>query len=71
MKAQFITDTEGKKVGLLLSIKDYTKILQELEELDDIRVYDLAKKEDNRDGIPLSDYLKKRKRNGKVQRQLA
>jgi len=56
---------------LLLSIKDYTKILQELEELDDIRVYDLAKKEDNGHGIPLSDYLKKRKRNGKVQRQLA
>jgi len=70
MKAQFVTDTEGKKVGLLLSIKDYTKILQELEELDDIRVYDLAKKEDNGHGIPLSDYLKKRKRNGKVQRQL-
>jgi hypothetical protein len=71
MKTQFIIDTEGKKLGVLLAIKDYNKILEKLEELDDIRSYDLAKKEDDGTRILLTDYLKKRKlSNGKVHRQL-
>ncbi|NOS90673.1 MAG: hypothetical protein HOP30_02015 [Cyclobacteriaceae bacterium] len=60
MAAQFITDHLGKKQGVLLSIKEYNKILKDLEELDDIRAFDSAKKKDNGVRIPLDIYWKKR-----------
>jgi hypothetical protein len=44
MKTQFVMDSQGKKIGVLLSIKEYKKIINELEELDGIRSFDLAKK---------------------------
>ena len=40
MKTQFITDTSGKKVSVILPIRDYEKILSELEE---VKAYDRAK----------------------------
>lgn len=43
MKTQYITDTTGKKVCVILPIRDYQKILDELEELEDIKAYDRAK----------------------------
>jgi exonuclease VII small subunit len=43
MKAQYITDTTGKKLSVILPIRDYEKMLHELEELEDIKAYDLAK----------------------------
>lgn len=39
---QYITDNKGKKLSVVLSIKDYNKIIEELEELEDIRLYDEA-----------------------------
>jgi len=44
MRTQFITDNQGNKLAVILPIKEYNKILAELEELDDIKLYDLAKK---------------------------
>jgi molybdate-binding protein len=70
MKAQFVMDGQGKKVGVLLPLKEYDKMIKELEDLDDIRSFDLARKEDDGKRILLADYLKKRKaRNAKVHRQ--
>ncbi len=43
MKTQYITDTTGKKVSVILPIRDYEKIMDELEELEDIKAYDRAK----------------------------
>ncbi len=43
MRTQYITDNTGKKVSVILPIKDYEKILDELEELEDIKAYDRAK----------------------------
>jgi hypothetical protein len=40
MKTQYITVTTGKKVSVILPIRDYEKILEELE---DIKAYDRAK----------------------------
>ena len=37
---QFITDSKGKKISVVLPIKDYKKMLDDLEELEDIRHYD-------------------------------
>ena len=61
MKVQFVTDDHGKKLAVILPIKDYERMVEELEDLEDIRLYDEAKKEDDGKRILFSDYLKKRK----------
>ena len=43
MKTQFITDDHGKKLAIILPIKDYNKMMEDLEELEDIKRYDKAK----------------------------
>ena len=44
MTTQFITDDQGEKLAVILSINDYNKMVDELEELEDIKLYDKAKK---------------------------
>lgn len=44
IKPQFITDSTGKKTSVVLSMKDFKAIVEELEELEDIKLYDEAKK---------------------------
>lgn len=61
MTPQFVIDTSGKKTGVFLSMKDYQKIVEELEELDDIKAYDKAKKR-NEKTIPLREAIKLRKK---------
>jgi len=51
---QYITDQSGKKISVVLTIKDYETILQELEELEDIRLYDESKKS-NEPSIPIDE----------------
>ncbi len=58
---QYIKDTAGRKM-VVLPEKDYKKLLDELDELDDIRLYDAAKKEDSGERISFTDYLKNRKK---------
>ena len=57
MKAQYITDTIGKKMGVILPIRDYEKIMEKLEELEDIKAYDHAKTRKS-DPIPFEQALK-------------
>jgi len=40
MKEQYITDTKGKKISVILPIRDYREMLEKMEELEDIRAYD-------------------------------
>lgn len=42
-KERYVTDEAGQRVGVLLDIADFQKILEELEELEAIRAYDAAK----------------------------
>lgn len=56
---QYITDTAGKKL-VVLPLIEYDSMIEELEELDDIRLFDKAKKEDDGERILFSDYLKNR-----------
>lgn len=42
LKEKYITDSQGNRVGVLLGIEEYHKILSELEELETIRAYDRA-----------------------------
>ncbi|WP_428662626.1 hypothetical protein [Runella sp.] len=41
---QFVTDDKGKKTGVFLTMKQYQKLMLELEELEEIKAYDRAKK---------------------------
>jgi hypothetical protein len=40
---QFLTNENGEKIAVVITIEEYAKILEELEELEDIRAYDEAK----------------------------
>lgn len=44
MKTQYITDDKGEKIAVVLPIKKWRKMLEKLEELDDIKTYDKVKK---------------------------
>ncbi|MCS6989287.1 MAG: hypothetical protein NZM06_07200 [Chloroherpetonaceae bacterium] len=54
VEPQFITDKTGKKISVVLPIKVFEAIMEELEELEDIRFYDEAKKS-NELSIPIDD----------------
>jgi len=40
---QYITDQIGNRVSIILPIRDYERMIEELDELEDIRLYDEAK----------------------------
>ena len=40
---QYITDIYGKKISVILSVRDYECLLEELENKEDVRLYDEAK----------------------------
>ncbi|HMS29864.1 MAG TPA: hypothetical protein PKD32_08435 [Saprospiraceae bacterium] len=51
----YITDNTGKKISAVLTMKEFETIIEELEELEDIRLYNEAKKEDNGERIPMAE----------------
>jgi len=53
----------GEKKSIILPIKDYNRMLETLEELEDICLYDKAKQEDDGEYILFSKYLTERKKN--------
>lgn len=63
-KENFVTDAKGKKIAVLLPIKDYHKILEELEDLEDIKAYDKAMSR-KQEFIPLNQALKEIEATGK------
>ena len=56
---QFVTDSNGKAVSVLLPMKEFQSILEELEELEDIKLYDKAKKNDEGVRIPMDEAFRK------------
>lgn len=54
MKTQFVTNDKGKKVAAVVPIREYNKMLKDLEELEDITLYDQAKKNDP-EGLPIDE----------------
>ena len=41
---QYITDKKGKKISVIIPIKEYESLIEELEDMEDVRLYDEAKK---------------------------
>ncbi|QMW03764.1 hypothetical protein [Spirosoma foliorum] len=56
---QYITDEHGKRVSVVLPIQQWQQVLDELEELDDIRLYDDVKAR-NEPTVSLAEYRQKR-----------
>ena len=61
----FITDEKGKKISAVLPIQLYQRLLEELEELKDIRAYDKAKAKKEKP-IPLRDAIRERRKRQKA-----
>ncbi len=47
LRQQFIEDKQGNRIAVLMPIDQYNKLLEQLEEIDDIRAYDAAKAEED------------------------
>ncbi len=62
MIQQYITDEAGKKLAVILPIEKYEQLLEELEELEDIKMYDEIKAL-NEPAIPFEEYVKNRNTN--------
>ena len=61
MDTRYLVDENGERVGVLLDIEEYERLIEELEELSDIRAYDEAKAEIKREGdeaIPLEQAMR-------------
>lgn len=39
---KYITDRQGRRIGMILPIKEYRELLADLEDLESIRAYDEA-----------------------------
>ena len=54
---QYITDTAGEKM-VILPAKEFDTLMEELEDLEDIKLYDEAKKNDTGERIPMEEAFK-------------
>lgn len=59
---KFLVNQSGKKVGVFMDIKAYRELLYELEELDEIRAYDVAKASSD-ERIPFDQAIKEIEKN--------
>jgi hypothetical protein len=53
-KSRFRASKKGQKISIELTVKEYEKLLEDLEELDAIRAYDEAKSSGER-AVPFSN----------------
>ena len=56
---QYITDKDGKKVSVVIPLAEYEQILEELDELDDIRLFDESKA-NSEPSVPFDKYVRQR-----------
>ena len=54
---KFITDKSSKKIWVVLPLKEFKTMIQELEELEDIRAYDESKS-DKQPSVPIDEAFK-------------
>jgi hypothetical protein len=61
-KERYLVNEKGDRVGVLLDIKEYLKMLEELEELECLRAFDAAKASGD-EVIPLEQAVAEIERN--------
>ena len=64
---QYIKDANGEKTMVILPASEFERIMEELEDIEDVRLYEEAKKNDTGERIPAAEVFKrieeKRKKN--------
>ncbi len=68
MSIRYVVDENGERVSVILPVEEYERMVEELEESEDVRLYDEAKAEIEREGseiIPLEQAMREI-REGKV-----
>jgi len=55
---QFVTDKNGKKTSVLLSMEEYERLLSEVEAIEDVKLYDKAKSSKS-STLPVEDVFRK------------
>ena len=58
MKTQFVTDNAGNKLAVILPIKEYNRIMEELEDLEDLQLYEKAKASGNQEFVDAEQAFK-------------
>ncbi|MEO6130404.1 MAG: hypothetical protein ABIQ02_01055 [Saprospiraceae bacterium] len=59
---QFITDAAGNRVSVVIPIKEYEALIEELEDQEDVRLFDEALKDDDGERISFEEYVKNREK---------
>lgn len=54
IKPQYITDAKGNKLSVILTIEEFDAIMEQIAELEDIMLYEQAKKNDDA-SIPIEE----------------
>jgi PHD/YefM family antitoxin component YafN of YafNO toxin-antitoxin module len=65
MKTQYITNNTGKKVAVILPVKEYEKLMDDLDHLECIKAYDKAKSR-KQEFLPAADVFKAIERKRKL-----
>lgn len=68
MGVQYVVDENGKRVGVILPVEEYERMVEELENIEDVRLYDEAKAAQQRgefEVVPLEQAMQEI-REGKV-----
>lgn len=55
---QYITDHSGEKIFAVIPISEFESLLEELEDMEDVWLYDEAKKDDDGPSIPIGEAFK-------------
>jgi hypothetical protein len=61
---QFLTNEKGEKIAVVISLEEYEKLMEELEDLEDIRAAEEARAS-GETPIPLEQALEENRRNRK------
>lgn len=55
---QYIKDANGNNSMVVLPAEEFERLLEELEDDDDVRMYDQAKKDDTGERIPMEEVFR-------------
>ena len=58
METQFLTDEKGNRTAVLMSIERYNKLMEYLDDLEDVRLYDEAKRDDDGERVSIEEAFK-------------
>jgi hypothetical protein len=57
VRTQFVTDDNGKKLAIILPMNEYNKLIEELEDVEDVKRYDAVKARKEK-SIPMAEAFK-------------